>query len=142
MDVNVCNYHEISTEEILQRIRNKESFKINKVPFGAYQSAVEHTETLIKSVGFKCWVYTIGRIGSVAPTINPGIGTVIDIGTALTIAKHNIAIRGPDYEIGRNLYGYDFEVTYKKKQALYLSGASKLFTSVPAQLKERSRTPG
>ncbi|MFW0754316.1 hypothetical protein ACN1C3_06135 [Pseudomonas sp. H11T01] len=120
MDTNVCNYHEISTDEILQKIRNRESFKINKVPFGAYQSAVEHTETLIKSVGFKCWVYTVGGIGAVAPTINSGIGTVIGIETALTIAKHNRATRGPDYEIGRNLYGCDVEVTYKKKQALSL----------------------
>ncbi|QFG28512.1 hypothetical protein F6476_04545 [Pseudomonas umsongensis] len=114
MDVGVYNFEEISNDEILERLRNKESFKINKIPFGAYTEATAKIESLVESLGYKCRVYTIGRVGGILPAIGSGVGAVVGIGTALTIAAHNVATWSPDYEIGRNLYGRDIELKYKK----------------------------
>ncbi|PAU59198.1 hypothetical protein BZL41_16995 [Pseudomonas sp. PIC25] len=114
MDVNVYSLQEISNEQILEKIKNKESFVIEKVDSVKYSPTIEALEKIIESQGLKCRVYTIGRIATAGVTAFGGVTGAIGLLSGIAIAAHNIATWNPDYEIGKNILGSNIHVTYKK----------------------------
>lgn len=114
MDVNVYNINEISNEKILEKIKNKESFILEKVESIKFHSAVETLERLIESQGLKCRIYTPGRIAAAGATVAGGVTGILGFLSGIAIAAHNIATWNPDYEIAKNLFGSSIYVNYKK----------------------------
>lgn len=114
MDVNVYTLQEISNDQILEKIKSKESFIIEKVEAMRFISTVETLENLIESQGLKCRIYTIGRIATAGATAVGGVTGILGLFSGIAIAAHNIVTWNPDYEIGKNILGSSIHVTYKK----------------------------
>ncbi|WP_090263233.1 MULTISPECIES: hypothetical protein [Pseudomonas] len=114
MDVNVYSLNEISNEKILEKIKKKESFILEKVDSMKFNSAIETLERLIESQGFKCRIYTSGRIAAAGATVAGGFTGIFGALSGIAIAAHNIATWNPDYEIAKNFFGSSIHVTYKK----------------------------
>lgn len=114
MDVNVYTAHEISNEQIKQKIKNKESFIIEKVEAMRFTSTIKTIECLIEAQGLKCRTYTIGRVAAAGATIFGGVTGALGILSGVAIAAHNIATWDPDYEIGKDMFSASIHVSYKK----------------------------
>lgn len=114
MDVNVYKLNEISNEKIIEKIKKKESFILEKVDSIKLHSTVETLERLIESQGFKCRIYTLGRVAAAGATVAGGVTGLLGALSGIAIAAHNIATWNPDYEIAKNLFGSSIHVTYKK----------------------------
>ncbi|AQZ33436.1 hypothetical protein BHQ29_09140 [Pseudomonas sp. LPH1] len=114
MDVNVYTLHEISNEQIEQKIKNKESFIIEKVEAMRFSSAIETLERIIEAQGLTCRIYTIGRLAAAGATIFGGLTGAVGALSSIAIAAHNIATWNPDYELGKNIIGSSIHVTFKK----------------------------
>ncbi|PAU63662.1 hypothetical protein [Pseudomonas indica] len=114
MDVNVYTLQEISNDQILEKIKNRESFIIEKLEPMRFSSTVDTLEKLIESEGLKCRVYTIGRIATAGATALGGVTAALGLFSGIAIAAHNIATWNPDYEIAKNIFGATIHVNYKK----------------------------
>lgn len=114
MDVNVYDLNEISNELVLEKIKKKESFTLQKIDPMRFHSAVETLERLIESQGLKCRIYTLGRIAAAGATVAGGATGLLGALSGIAIAAHNIATWNPDYEIAKNIFGSSIHVTYKK----------------------------
>jgi len=114
MDVNVYKISEISNEKILEKIKKKESFILEKVESIKFHSTIETLERLIESQGLKCRIYTFGRIATAGASVAGGVTGVLGALSGIAIAAHNIATWNPDYEIAKNFFGSSIHITYKK----------------------------
>lgn len=114
MDVNVYDINDISNEKILEKIKKKESFILTNVSPMKLPSAVETLERLIESQGFKCRIYTLGRIAAAGVSVAGGVTGILGALSGIAIAAHNIATWNPDYEIAKNPLKSSIHVSYKK----------------------------
>lgn len=114
MDVNVYSLDEISNEAISIKVKNKESFTIEKIDNSKFSDTVKVLEKIIEDKGLKCRIYTIGRIAAVGAVAVSGWATVAGIASGLAIGAHNIATWSPDYEIAKSPLTQTVYVQYKK----------------------------
>lgn len=114
MDVNVYKLNEISNEQIIEKIKKKESFILEKIDPIKLIPTVETLERLIESQGLKCRIYTMGRVAAAGATVAGGVTGLLGALSGIAIAAHNIATWNPDYEIAKNILGSNIYVNYKK----------------------------
>ena len=115
MDYNVYSIDRVPDEKIKSIISEKQSFVIEGISRTMMPEAVHNLEKIIEGLGFKCRVYTKGRLASVgmaAIPINPTVfaGWAAGIG----IGIHNLVTYNPDYEIAKNYVMGTLTVNYKK----------------------------
>lgn len=115
MDVGVYELSDLSNEQVKEKVRKRESFKIKGIEALKFNETVNTVEKIVEAQGLKCRVYTAYRAATmgVLAASNP-VTTIAGLGAALGIAAHNIATWNPDYEIGKHLASGMIEVNYKK----------------------------
>lgn len=115
MDYNVYSIDKVENEKIKSLINDKQSFVIEGISRTMMQEAVHKIESLIESNGFKCRVYTKGRLASVGMAAIPVSPTVLAGWAAgIGIGIHNMVTYNPDYEIAKNYVMGTLTVNYKK----------------------------
>ncbi|MFJ3467159.1 hypothetical protein [Pseudomonas sp. NPDC090201] len=114
MDVNVFKIAEVTNEQILQKIKNHESFTLECGDAERYSRTLEWLEKNIEDQGMKVRIYMVGRAAAMGAAVWTGFGTIAAAASGIAIAAHNIATWSPDYEIGKNPISPTLYVNYKK----------------------------
>lgn len=114
MDVNVFSAKELSNEQIKQKIKNRESFTIDKISWERFTATVDTLEKIIEAEKLKYRTYTVGRVVSIGASALGGVTALLGLASGAAIAVHNLVTWGPDYEIGKNRIESKISVTYKK----------------------------
>ncbi|WP_271410523.1 hypothetical protein [Pseudomonas sp. Q1-7] len=114
MEVNVYTLEEISNSQLLDKIKKRESFVIQRVDPMRFSSAIDLIEKTIDGQGLKFRTYTIGRVATAGATIFGGVTGALGLLSGIAIAAHNIVTWNPDYEIGKSIFNASIYVTYKK----------------------------
>jgi hypothetical protein len=95
-------YDEINSEKCKQLLRERSSFEVVGLS-GKMGSAVTSMEKAIESQGYKCRIYTKGRVAALGAAAIPVSPTVIGGWIAgIGIGIHNLATFNPDYEIAKH----------------------------------------
>ena len=119
MDINVYKITDISDDRIRELIAAKESFVLEGIERLNMGEAVEATEKAIESAGYRCRIYSKGRIASIGLYAAAGFEfppavPIIGFAAGLAIGAHNLATFNPDYEIAKNIATGTLTVTWKK----------------------------
>ncbi|WP_208107244.1 hypothetical protein [Mesocricetibacter intestinalis] len=71
-------------------------------------------ERIMEDAGYKCRIYTENRATAMGASFFGGITGAIGVVSAIGIAAHNLATYNPDFEIGKNHFNNQINITYKK----------------------------
>lgn len=107
------NYEEATSEKLKELVNAQESFEIIGLA-GKIRKIVEKVENAIESNGYRCRIYTYGRVAAAGASFFGGITGLLGIGSAAAMAAHNLATLNPDFEVAKHPIDNMVSVKYCK----------------------------
>lgn len=114
MDVGVYMITDVSNEDILTKIRNRESFTLECLEYDRYKNTLEWLEKSIEAEGMKVRIYMKGRAATMGTAVLTLWGAGVAAASGLAMAAHNVVTWSPDYEIAKHPIGCTLYVKHKK----------------------------